>query len=514
MKPAAPRAAWPLIPILLLAGAHVLFACWNILYSGQNADEGFYALAARGVWQGEVPYRDFCYTQMPLLPYVNGLVMQLIGFGLFEQRAVNGLWGALTLLLVVRWLAPRTSPAWALGFGLLLSLSATWMGFIHLGKTYALVGLIMLAAVWVYSEWTPGARKVISLAFLATLGIGCRLTTAPFFAILWLGATLELPLRPLHRWGWRAAGSLLWPVILLLPFYLAAPEAAYFWTMGFHRLSVPNKPWHMSWQVIVALAPALWLGLVLGWGHAAMTRRWPERREGFILCATLVAMAFNLLPAGVYEEYGVPFLPPLLLLVATGLWRAGFSWAWLRRPLVPLSLIVINLSVAVGLLWRWMPPERHGTLSVFLPLNASAYDSSLAGRLARQVGIVREYLPAGSPFIGPQVILAVEAGRPVPQAMRMGPFTATFEYPAAEARRLNLVTFTELEAYFNDPRVPLLAFYKNGNLNYAWSMPSFHNPPLADRQRWQEIFHRDFLVAYEDADTLLLVRKSSLPAGR
>jgi hypothetical protein len=45
-------------------------------------------------------------------------------------------------------------------------------------------------------------------------------------------------------------------------------------------------------------------------------------------------------------------------------------------------------------------------------------------------------------------------------------------------------------------------------------MPSFHNPPLADRQRWQEIFHRDFLVAYEDADTLLLVRKSSLPAGR
>ncbi len=509
---AAFRPRWPLVLILLLAGAHLLFASWNILYSGQNYDEGFYAVAARSVWQGDLPYRDFGYTQMPLLPYINGLMMHLTGFGLLEQRAVNGLWGALTLVLAVRWLARRTSPAWALGCGALLSLSAPWMSFVHLGKTYAMVGLIIMAALWVYTEWAPGPRKVCLLAWLATLGIGCRLTAAPFFAVLWLAAALELPLRPARPWVLSAAGSLLAPVLLLLPFYLAAPEAAYFWTLGFHRLSVPQKHWHITWPMIAALAPALWLGLVFNAGHAAVQRKLPERRELVVLFATLLALAANLLPSGVFEEYGVPFLPPLLLVVAAGLWRAGASLPWLRSAAVPLGLLLLNLSVAVTLLWPSMPPDRRGTLSVFLPLNASAYDPSLPARIARQTQVVRQYLPPGRPFIGPQIILAVEADRPVPRALRMGPFTATFDYPAPQAARLNLVTFAELEAIFQDPAVPFLAFYKNGNLNYAWSMPTFRNPPPADRQRWQAIFQRDFLVAYEDADALLLVRKSALPA--
>ena len=235
------RPRWPLAGVLLLAGSHLVFAVWNIFYSGQNYDEGFYAVAARSVWEGDLPYRDFGYTQMPLLPYINGLMMHLTGFGLFEQRAVNGLWAALTLVLAVRWLARRTSPAWALGCGALLSLSAPWMSFVHLGKTYSLVGLIIVAALWVCTEWAPGPRKVGVLALLATLGLGCRLTVAPYFAVLWVGAALELPLRPVRSWWLIAAGSLLAPVILLLPFYLVAPEAAYFWTMEFHRLSIPQN---------------------------------------------------------------------------------------------------------------------------------------------------------------------------------------------------------------------------------------------------------------------------------
>src|SRR5665213_2216583 len=181
--------------ILLAAGLHLIFGCWNVLYSGINSDEGFYALAARSVSEGDLPYRDFGYTQMPLLPYINGFFMQFIGFGLFQQRAVNGLWAAFTVLLVVKWIAHRTKLSWALGFGALLSLSATWMAFVHLGNTYALAGLVIVAAVWVYTEWNSGVRKICLLAFLATVGIGCRLTTVPFFAVLWVAAVIELPVR-------------------------------------------------------------------------------------------------------------------------------------------------------------------------------------------------------------------------------------------------------------------------------------------------------------------------------
>ena len=265
--------------------------------------------------------------------------------------------------------------------------------------------------------------------------------------------------------------------------------------------------------MIAALAPALWLGLGFNVAYAAVARQLAPRREIVVLGATLLALAANLLPSGVFEEYGVPFLPPLLLMVATGVWRAGAALRWLRHAAVPLGLLCFNLAAAVGLLWPWLPPERRGTLSVFLPLNASAYDQSLPGRIARQTQVVRHYLPVGQPFIGPQLILAVEAGRPVPRDLRMGPFTATLDFPADRAARLNLATFPAIEARLNDPAVPLLAFYKNGNLNYAWSMPTFSNPPRADRLRWQELFHRDFLVAYEDEDALLLVRRNALPAG-
>lgn len=505
---------WPYALILVVMGLHLMFGFWNTLYSGQNADEGFYALAARSVWQGELPYRDFGYTQMPLLPYINGALMRVIGFGLFEQRAINGLWGALTLLLAVRWLARRTSPIWAVSFGALLSLSAPWMCFIHLGKTYAFVGFMIVAALHVYTEFSPSVRQVSLVALLSTIGIGCRLTAAPFFAILWIATVSGLPLGLVRTWMKIIFGSLLWPVILLLPFYLAAPEAAYFWTMGFHQLSVPHKSWHVSGPVIIALAPALWLGLVYSLGHAVVTRRYPARQEIVVIIATLVALGTNLLPQGVYEEYGVPFLPPLALLAAVGLWRVSASVRFLRHRLIPVGLFAINLVVGVALLWPIIPPSRRSNLSLFLPYNGLAYDSTLPTRLTAQTMVVRHYLAPGDDFIGPQVILAVEAGRPVPPALRMGPFTATRDFSTAQAEKLNLATYTQLESYFENNAVPLLALSKTGNLNYAWSMPTFSNPSKQERQHWSDLFQKNFLVAYEDTDTLLLVKKSTLPTNR
>jgi hypothetical protein len=153
------RPVWPRNLVLLVTGLHLISATWHVWYGGLNADEGFYAIAARSVWQGDLPYRDFGYTQMPLLPYLNGLLMQATGFGLFAQRAINGLWGALTLLLAARWLARHTSATWALGFVALFSLSPAWMYFIHLGKTYAFTGLVAVVAGIVYTEDKAGLKK-------------------------------------------------------------------------------------------------------------------------------------------------------------------------------------------------------------------------------------------------------------------------------------------------------------------------------------------------------------------
>src|SRR5207245_9405636 len=50
------------------------------LYRLVDGDEGTYLLVSRLVAEGQLPYHDFFYRQMFLLPYVYGAWMQLVGY--------------------------------------------------------------------------------------------------------------------------------------------------------------------------------------------------------------------------------------------------------------------------------------------------------------------------------------------------------------------------------------------------------------------------------------------------
>ena len=495
---------------LVAAGIHLISACWHILHGGMNSDEGFYAIAARSVWQGDLPYRDFGYTQMPLLPYINGFLMQFTGFGLFEQRAINGFWGILTLCLAATWLARRTNVCWALGLTVLFSLSAPWMYFIHLGKTYGFVGLVAICALWVFTEWTPRMGKIVMLAFLGTLATGCRLPAAPYFAVLWLAALIELPEHSGKTMALSGICSLIWPALLVLPFFVIAPEASLFWTFEFHRTTLPGRDWHLPWQVVVPLAPVLWLGFAGSSIYAFLRRDFPERREMIVAVATIIALAVSLIPQGVFEEYCIPFLPPLAMVTAIGLWRAGRVIPWLRHPVVPLVLIVANLGASVAIQWPFLPAERRDSWSMFLPLKAPIYNLTLPENIARARAAVKRNLPPGSPFVGPNIILAAETGHRVPRNLRLGALSVTADFPPLRAELLGLATLQEVEAYLNDPKVPLLALSKNPYNNYSCSMPSFRNLSPYRSFIWSEFFQRNFQVAYEDDDFLILIRRTAL----
>ena len=178
------RTAW--LVVALAAGLHVASAAWHVGFGGMNSDEGFYAVATRAVAQGEVPYRDFGFSQPPLVLYANCLPLSAVGFGLFAQRAVNGLWAALALALAARWLAGRTRWEWGVALAVGFSLSAPWMYFIHLGKTYGFTTLLVMLAAWAFLTLRAGPRRNAVLGVLAALGVGTRLGTAPFFGLLWL----------------------------------------------------------------------------------------------------------------------------------------------------------------------------------------------------------------------------------------------------------------------------------------------------------------------------------------
>jgi hypothetical protein len=145
---------------------------------------------------------------------------------------------------------------------------------------------------------------------------------------------------------------------------------------------------------------------------------------------------------------------------------------------------------------------------MFLPLTAPAYDPALPQGLARARQSVNHHLPPGQPLIGPMIILAAETGHPVPRDLRMGACSATADFPATHARRLNLTTVSALEARFTDPAVPLVVLSKNPHNNYLCSMPTFKTLSAHKAFSWGALFQRDFLVGYDDANFLILVRKS------
>lgn len=432
--------------------------------------------------------------------------MRVLGFGLFEQRTVNAFWAAAAIALAAGLLYRRVGWSYAVGLVGLFALSSHWMHYTHIGKTYALVALLSSWAAWVWMQSPTGPRKLLLLAFIGTLAVGSRLAAAPFFGLLWLAALWECWSQRSAKTGIAVAASGLLPLVLLGPFVWVAPEVARFWMWDWFVLSVPLRDFRVSIAEALALAPVLGLGLIAGAIWTIKHER-PIARTQVLMAASLVALFMNVGRSGSYAEYGVMFLP--VLAVSIALWGA----VWLRglnaRQATLLGAIAISFSVvaSVALRWNAILPERNGTYQMLVPASAAEFEPTLIFRLDQARAVVREFLPPDAPFWGPKIILAAETGNPVPANNRMGPFSATSEYTAAEAAHLNLLRLEQIKAAMRDPAVPLIGFSTIPKFNYLWSVPTFSALEGRNNAAWMEMIGQHFLIAYQDRDFLLLVRK-------
>lgn len=226
--------------ILLVAGACflaiVLYAA-NLYFGDLNHDEGWYLYAARQVSRGLLPYRDFHFSQPPLVPFIYAFLRPLWGAGgIVGGRLLTAFFGLFSALLAA-WLAWRLVPASvkfhaALTCFMLISGNIYQSYFTTIVKTYSLTALFLcggfLALSFVHERKHAWWAALFSGLFLACAA-GTRISTGITLPIV--GCYLIWQRKHIgHAWSWFMFGLAGAAALagIFLPWFILAPEGFIF----------------------------------------------------------------------------------------------------------------------------------------------------------------------------------------------------------------------------------------------------------------------------------------------
>jgi 4-amino-4-deoxy-L-arabinose transferase-like glycosyltransferase len=293
-----------------------------------DGDEGTYLLVSRLVTEGQVPYHDFHYPQMFLLPYVYGTWMKLFGYSWYGARLLSAILAIALGLLVYREVARLTGTrAWGALAVVLFAFTSLAFGWYSVIKTHALATFLLFAAYAILS--TRSRWKWVASGLLLGLSVACRLYVigvVPAFLI-----EIYLTEKDLKARLMQAARFAIGLGLALLPtefFFLLDPETFVFNIVGSFiiRTDYNFMGWWgqkaMALQILLALGSfvegatslqfiLLFLVNVVSWVSCALSR---ERLPLASSIAILLTLASHV-PTPTYTQY-FSMLVPFFLVTA------------------------------------------------------------------------------------------------------------------------------------------------------------------------------------------------------
>ena len=327
-----------------------------------NADEGWYLYSSRLVYRGELPFRDFSFTQMPLLPYLYGLV-QLMKPSLYLGRLVSLvlLTGAVAMSVRVAW--REAGRAAAVAVGLLVLLAPTAVYNLTLTKTYALVAFFLAALLLTLTS--PGRRTLMfPLAAAAAVGLALsRSSGLPLAAIVLVYLLWRAPDRRTRVWvaGISAVGAL-----AVAGFVLVDVHAARFDLSTFHQLLWHGADTGTRLDTIVTTRIPDWFGEY--WGYvllvggavvalatSAEVRQYAKRQPAYLLLTvgTVIYLGSQLTPGQFAPvEYAAAVVPlvitiPVILISRRLFGPDGTVPAFRGAALAGVAIVVVLGVVTV-----------------------------------------------------------------------------------------------------------------------------------------------------------------------
>ncbi|MDX2019862.1 MAG: hypothetical protein SF187_06440 [Deltaproteobacteria bacterium] len=310
-----------------------------------DGDEGYLLMGARLVSEGQRPYADFFFPQMPGFAYVFGAWFALAARNWTMARDLCAAVCAATGLCVFElvWRGTRRR-RWALLAAGFFVAHAFTLGWLTIAKTYGLTALCVAAGCVAFSQ--PRARSWLGLAGLCfalaaqmRLYAGVLIPVGGAVLLVQLWRERQLNRNALGLVGTYVAGALLGACVLV-PSLVADKGAWWFGTVLFHGMREAGQTelvgdLTQKWDTLRSLLPLapertpaqIQFAVVLF--PAALARLlWIGQPLRIVGLAWMALFAVSLLPTPTHDQYFSVLLPLLvadaLILLSRVPWR--FTW--------------------------------------------------------------------------------------------------------------------------------------------------------------------------------------------
>ncbi len=459
------------IAVALLAG-FILSAC-NIIMGPLNQDEGWYLLAGLNTAGGMMPYRDYLFTQGPVLPYVYAALSPVWSpFGVLGGRVLTSAMGLLVAVLCSGFayrVAPERGRAMAALFAWLLTACCpVFSYFTTIPKTYSLSGLFIAAAFFILAGERTWRFEVTGV--LLALAAGTRLSLGVLLAVLGFGL-LALCRREGYRYAWLrfGLGGGITLLAIFVPFAIMAPDGLFF-SQSYHASRADIGIF--SWLVLRAgFASRLLQGYfpMICFGVAAVAAGFRDVRRippalWFACLGFLAVTAVHFIAPFPYDDYQTPIMS--LAAVAVSVMLSTVLMAASSRKVH----VVVRSATFVSLLFIIASPMCMTWVTVRQDRFWFQMKTTPDVIKLREAGAwLRENAGPRGQVLTQDAYLAVEAGLKVVTGLEMGPFSI---FPAlsdalAEQVRVHNVATLKRAIETSNAEVAALSGY-----SFAVSCPS------------------------------------------
>ncbi len=491
-------------------GMYIL-AVW---FGNLNQDEGWYLYAARLVSEGKRPYRDFFFTQGPVMPLAYGLLYRAwAAAGVLGGRVLTAVLG-LAGCCFAAGLAGRAVPARRAPEASVMAFALTACNLYHvyftaIPKTYALASCLLLGGYWLLTLCLPRQRRARSnmscmwalpAGLLVALAAGTRLSMGALLPVTVLVLAITWR-RTGAAFFWFTLGGGVGLALVYGPSLLFAREQFVF-SQSFHAARGGHDLMLIAGSLSRTLRAYLPVATLMA-GYAVFLCRGGCRR------ARPAEVAGEELSGGVwpwlwtvafgavfvvqmsspypYDDYHVPVMGLLAAALAGRIVNGVASE--LRRGQVCLFSVLLSLAASCSspLLQEWFVVRQDR----FWAVRREVPDLALLRGVARDV---RALSGGDRVLLTQDTYLAVEAGMSVPSGLEMGPFSYFPALSDAEALKQHVMNKSRMTVLLAAAPAAVAAYSGYG---FAVSAPVMNEVTFEDRQLFLSLLGKNYDLAQE-----------------